>query len=136
MKKKVLFVCTHNSARSQMAEGILRATYGDYYTVYSAGTHPATVNRYAVAVMKEIGIDISSHRSKSVEELGEKDFDVVVTVCDSAKESCPYIPGAKKYLHKSFEDPSAAKGEEEEVIEVFRKVRDEIKSWIEKEFSP
>ncbi|SNR73448.1 arsenate reductase ArsC [Desulfurobacterium atlanticum] len=135
MKKKVLFVCTHNSARSQMAEGILRAVYGDRYDVYSAGTKSTGVNKYAVKVMREIGIDISSHTSKKVEELKGIEFDVVVTVCDSAKESCPYIPGAKRYVHKSFKDPSSATGDEEEILETFRKVRDEIKSWIVEEFS-
>ena len=134
MKKKVLFICTHNSVRSQMAEGILRALYGDRYEVYSAGTHPTGVNPYAVRVTAEIGVDISTHRSKSVEEFRGMRFDYVVTVCDNAKENCPFFPGAKVYLHRSFKDPSEAKGVEEEIMEVFRKVRDEIKNWIEKTF--
>ena len=131
-KKRVLFICTHNSARSQMAEGLLKALYGDKYEVFSAGTHPTRVNPYAIEVMKEIGIDISNHYSKSVNEFLGMKIDYVVTVCDSAKEECPYFPGGKAYIHKSFEDPSSVVGTHEEKLEVFRKVRDEIKKWIEK----
>lgn len=134
MKKKVLFICTHNSARSQMAEGILRTLYGDRYEAYSAGTQPTKVNPYAIKVMSEIGIDISNHRSKSAEEFRGKEFDYVVTVCDNAKEACPFFPGGKTYLHKGFKDPSEFKGNENEIIAEFQRVRDEIKRWIEETF--
>ena len=134
MKKKVLFICTHNSARSQMAEGILRTLYGDRYEAYSAGTQPTKVNPYAIKVMSEIGIDISNHRSKSAEEFRGKEFDYVVTVCDNAKEACPFFPGGKTYLHKGFKDPSEFKGNENEIVAEFRRVRDEIKRWIEETF--
>ncbi len=133
-KKRVLFVCTHNSARSQMAEGLLRHLYGDRYEVYSAGIQPGKLNSYAVAVMKEIGIDISSHRAKSVREFLGQRFDYVVTVCDKAKEQCPFFPGGVKYLHKGFEDPASYEGPHELKLEVFRRVRDEIKKWIEETF--
>jgi len=134
MKKKVLFICTHNPARSQMAEGILRTLYGDRYEAYSAGTQPTKVNPYAIKVMSEIGIDISNHRSKSAEEFRGKEFDYVVTVCDNAKEACPFFPGGKTYLHKGFKDPSEFKGNENEIVAEFRRVRDEIKRWIEETF--
>ncbi|MGQ9632324.1 MAG: arsenate reductase ArsC [bacterium] len=134
MKKKVLFICTQNSARSQMAEGLLRALYGDLYEAYSAGTQPSRVNPYAVRAMAEIGIDISEHRSKGVDEfLGQK-FDYVITVCDRARETCPFFPGGGKYLHESFEDPAEFKGSEDEVLALFKRVRDEIKGWIERTF--
>ena len=133
-KKKVLFLCTHNSARSQMAEGILRSSHGDKYEVYSAGTEPSRVNPYAVRAMAEIGVDISQHISKHVEKYSGKDFDTVVTVCDYAKDECPTLPGAARYLHKGFTDPSRFRGKDEEILAGFRIVRDEIKSWIEKEF--
>ena len=118
-----------------MAEGILRSMHGDEYEVYSAGTEPSRVNPYAVRAMTEIGIDISEHASKHVEKFDGHNFDIVVTVCDHAKEGCPTFPGAKKYLHRGFADPSKFRGKDEEILEGFRKVRDEIKSWIEKEFS-
>lgn len=133
-KKRVLFVCTHNSARSQMAEGILKSLYGERYEVFSAGTEPTNVNPFAIEVMREIGIDISNHRAKNIKEFLSERFDFVVTVCDHAKESCPFFPGGKKYMHKSFEDPSQFKGNREETLNFFRKVRDEIKDWIEKTF--
>ncbi|MCS7233326.1 MAG: arsenate reductase ArsC [Synergistetes bacterium] len=134
-KKRVLFVCTHNSARSQMAEGFLNAIYGDIYEAYSAGTKPSRVNPYAIKVMAEIGIDISHHRSKGLEEFLGEEFDYVVTVCDSARDSCPFFPGGKEYIHKGFEDPSQAVGSEEEIINKFREVRDDIKRWIESFFA-
>jgi arsenate reductase len=133
-KKRVLFICTHNAARSQMAEGMLRALYGNLYEVYSAGTEPGDVSPYAVRVMSEIGIDMGAHRSKSIQEFIRQQFDYVVTVCDHVKESCPYFPGGKKMLHQSFADPSALIGTEEEITEGSRQIRDEIKSWIENEF--
>ena len=133
MKKSVLFICTHNSARSQMAEGLLRSMYGDKYEVASAGTIASQVNPYAIEVMKEIGIDISNHRSKSIEEFRGKTFDYVITVCDRANETCPFFPG-KVHIHRNFEDPALATGSDEEKLKVFRKVRDEIRSWIEDAF--
>lgn len=133
-KKRVLFICTHNSARSQMAEGLLKALYGDRYEVYSAGTHPTEVNPYAIKVMSELGIDISDHKSKSMENFLNMEFDYVVTLCDGAKETCPYFSGGKKYIHRSFEDPASFEGNEEERLEAFRKVRDGIKEWIVKTF--
>ena len=133
MKRKVLFLCTHNSARSQMAEGLLNTIYGSRYEAYSAGIQPSKVNPYAVEVMKELGIDISNSRSKSIEEFRDANFDYVVTVCDNAKEACPFFPG-KKILHESFEDPAEFEGNIEETLAVFRKVRDEIKNWIQETF--
>lgn len=126
MKKTVLFLCTGNSARSQMAEGHLRHLAGDRFEVFSAGTHPVGLNAKAVAVMREVGIDISSHQSKSIDKFVSQKFDYVITVCDSAKESCPIFPGAAKSLHYSFQDPAAAQGSAEEQMRVFRRVRDEI----------
>lgn len=128
-KKRVLFICTHNSARSQMAEGALRALYPEHYEAYSAGVEPSEVNPHSVKVMDEIGIDISHHRSKSIKEFIEEMFDCVITVCDQAKESCPFFPG-RRVVHKNFPDPSLLKGTEEEVLEGFRKIRDEIMNWI------
>ena len=134
IKKKVLFVCLHNSARSQMAEGLLKAIYGHKYEAYSAGAQPSKVNPYATRAMKEIGIDISNYRSKSVIEfLGQK-FDYVVTVCGRTKETCPFFPGGVEYLYQSFEDPSECKGNEDEIMACVRRVRDEIKDWIERTF--
>lgn len=112
-----------------MVEGFLRHLYGDSYEAYSAGLEVTEVNPYAIRVMKELGIDISNHRSKSIEEFRGIVFDYVVTVCDSAKERCPFFPG-KKVIHKGFEDPAKFVDEEEEKLKVFRKVRDEIKNWI------
>ena len=124
-KKSVLFLCTGNSCRSQMAEGLLRHFAGDRFTVDSAGTHPVGLNPGAVDIMKEIGVDISGHRSKQVSEFGGRRFDYVVTVCDRAKESCPVFPGGK-VLHWSFDDPAHAAGSSEERTAVFRRVRNEI----------
>ncbi len=124
--RKVLFLCTGNSCRSQMAEGWLRHYAGDRAQVFSAGTRPAGLNPMAVAVMRERGIDISGHRSKHVNDLANEDFLFVITVCDSAREACPVFPGALYQLHWSFEDPAGAMGSEEEKLEVFRKVRDQI----------
>ena len=134
MKKKVLFICTHNSARSQMAEGLLRSLYGDRYEAYSAGTQPSRVNPYAIKVMAEIGIDISTHHSKNIDVLHGMKFDYVVTVCNKAKEACPLFLGGEESLHNDFDDPSQFKGNEDEKLAVFRKIRDVIKGWIEKTF--
>ena len=130
MKKKVLFICTHNSAGSQMAEGFLNALYGDRYEGFSAGIEPTQVNPYAVNVMAEIGIDISTHRSKSIEDFRGKNFNYVVTVCNHAKEACPFFPG-EEIFHKGFEDPSDFIGTEDEILKEVRRVRDEIKDWLE-----
>jgi arsenate reductase len=129
-KKKVLFICTHNSARSQMAEGFLRALYGNRFDVYSAGTHPSRVNTYAKEVMQEKNIDLSNHTSKSIDQFREMEFDYVVTVCDGAKETCPVFPKGKEFLHRRFEDPTQGTGGETEKRALFRRVRDEINSWI------
>jgi len=118
-----------------MAEGLLRALYSDRYEAYSAGTEPSGLSPYAIKVMAEIGVDISSHRSKSIEEFRGMEFDYVVTVCDNAKETCPFFPGGKRYLHKGFEDPSAFVGAEEEIVTGFRRIRDEIKEWIQATFT-
>jgi arsenate reductase (thioredoxin) len=129
-KKRVLILCTGNSARSQMAEGLLRRDAGDRFDVASAGTKPGQVRPEAIAVMKELGIDISGHRSKSVDEFSGKSFDYVLTVCDNAKESCPMFPGHANRLHRNFEDPAAVQGSEEHRVAVFRRVRDEIRSYL------
>lgn len=130
MNKKsynVLILCTGNSARSQMAEGLLRHDGGDRYQVFSAGTHPGRVNPLAIQAMQEIGIDISDHRSKSVDEFISREFDYVITVCDNARESCPVFPGKTRTIHWSFEDPAAAQGDEAKRLAVFRRIRDEIR---------
>ncbi len=132
----VLFVCTHNSARSQMAEGLLRDRYGDRYDVYSAGTERTHVRPMAIDVMNELDIDLSDHTSKTIDDLGDRTFDVVVTVCDAAREACPYLPAEKENLHRSFDDPSAAEGTAEERRAVFRRVRDELADWIDETFAP
>ena len=134
MKKKVLFLCTHNSARSQIAEGLLNTFYGNRYEGYSAGVTPTKVNPYVIKSMAEIGIDISRNRSKSIEEFRGENFGYVVTVCDSAREACPFFPG-EKVIHKSFEDPNQFGGSEEEILKQVRHVRDEIKEWIKSTFA-
>ena len=134
MKKRILFLCTHNSARSQMAEGLLNAFYGDGYEGYSAGVTPTKVNPYVVKSMMEIGIDISRNRSKSIEEFRGENFNTVVTVCDSAREACPFFPG-EEIIHKSFEDPAQFKGSEEEILKQVRRVRNEISKWIKNRFA-
>jgi arsenate reductase len=129
-KRKVLILCTGNSARSQMAEGILRHDAGDKFEVVSAGTQPGQVRPEAVAVMNEIGIDISMHRSKSVDEFAHENFDYILTVCDNAKESCPIYPGHTNRLHHNFEDPAAVQGSSEERMKAFREIRDQIRSYL------
>ena len=129
-KKRVLILCTGNSARSQMAEGLLRHDAGDRFTVESAGTKPSVVRPEAIAVMKEAGIDITSHRSKHVDEFAGQDFDYVLTVCDHAKESCPVFFGRATRLHHSFNDPAGVEGSEEKRLAAFRQVRDELRSYL------
>jgi arsenate reductase len=121
-KKRVLILCTGNSARSQMAEGLLRHDAGDRFEVESAGTKPSRVRPEAIEAMREIGIDISSHRSKSVDEFTNQKFDYILTVCDHAKESCPLFPGNATRLHQNFADPTD--------LEAFRRVRDEIREYL------
>lgn len=125
-KAKVLILCTGNSARSQMAEGLFRSLLGDRFEVFSAGTRPSGLRPEAVEAMREIGIDISGHRSKSVEEFLGQSFRYVITVCDNARESCPVFPGEAERIHWSFEDPAAVVGNEEERLSAFRRIRDEI----------
>jgi arsenate reductase len=129
-KKRVLVLCTGNSARSQMAEGLLRHDSGMHFEVESAGTRPSAVRPEAIAVMRELGIDISAHRSKSVEEFAGQDFDAVITVCDNARESCPVFFGSAKRMHHSFEDPAAFEGSEEERLARFRRVRDQLRAYL------
>lgn len=128
-----MFLCTHNSARSQMAEGLLRHLGGDRFDVHSAGTEATMVRPDAVAVMAELGVDISDQESETLERYLGEPFDYVVTVCDDANETCPVFPGAENRLHWSFEDPSRAAGGEEERLAVYRRVRDEIRARIEGE---
>jgi arsenate reductase (thioredoxin) len=135
MKKRILFICTHNSARSQMAEGYMKAKYGDRYEVFSGGTEVTRVHPMAIEVMKEIGIDISQHRSKLIDEFYGLGIETVVTVCDAANKACPFFPGAKEVIHQSFPDPSAYTSSDEEVRAGFRQVRDEMIQWIDKFFT-
>ena len=123
---RVLFLCVHNSARSQMAEGILRELGGDRFEAHSAGNEATLVRPLAIEAMAEVGIDISQQRSKHVDEYAGQRFDFAVTVCDDSRESCPYFPGAAKQLHWSFPDPSAAVGTDDERLAVFRQMRDDI----------
>ena len=132
-KTRVLFLCTHNSARSQMAEGLLRYLAGDRFEAMSAGTKATQVRPLAVRAMGEIGVDISSQESKTLDRYLREPFDYVITVCDDANEACPFFSGAASRLHWSFEDPSKAEGLEEERLEVFRRVRDGIKDRVQAE---
>ena len=128
--QRVLILCTGNSARSRMAEGLLKDLAGDRFEVFSAGTKPGTVRPEAIAVMKEIGIDISGNRSKHVDEFSGEAFDYVLTVCDNAAENCPIYPGHANRIHHSFEDPASVQGAEEERLSAFRRIRDEIKDYL------
>lgn len=128
--KTVLVICTGNSARSQMMEGLLNHFGNGKVQAHSAGTRPSTINPFAIEAMTEIGIDISTHYSKSIDEFSNQTFDVVLTVCDSARESCPFFPG-EKIIHKSFTDPAALEGSDQKKLKLFRKVRDEEMEWVE-----
>lgn len=131
VKKRVLILCTGNSARSQMAEGLLRHDGSDSFEVESAGVEPSSVRPEAIEAMNEIGIDISNHRSKSVDEFIGQQFDYIITVCDNARESCPVFPGSAERIHKSFEDPPPESvGDYESRLQIFRRVRDEIRLWL------
>ena len=134
--RRVLFLCTHNSARSQIAEGLLRKLSGGSIEAYSAGTTATRVRLLAVSAMAEIGIDISGHESKTLERFLNAPFDAVITVCDDANEACPTFPGGRRRLHWSFPDPSRATGTEEEQLAVYRTVRDAIRRRIETELLP
>lgn len=132
-RSRVLFLCTHNSARSQMAEGLLRHLAGDRFEAHSAGTETTHVRPLAVRAMDEIGVDISGQKSKTLERYLREPFDYVITVCNDANEACPVFPGAKNRLHWSFEDPSRVEGSEDERLAVFRSVRDRIRLRIEED---
>lgn len=130
-KKRVLILCTGNSARSQMAEGLLRSDAGDRFDVDSAGTNPSSVRHEAIDAMRELGIDISGHGSKNVDEFQSQHFDYVITVCDNARETCPVFFGAANRLHQSFEDPPVATvGTYRERMVIFRRVRDELRAYL------
>ncbi|HQU82516.1 MAG TPA: arsenate reductase ArsC [Pyrinomonadaceae bacterium] len=133
-RKKILILCTGNSARSQMAEGLLKHITQSKYEVNSAGTKPSIVRPEAIKVLAEIGIDISNNRSKSVNDFENEEIDFVLTVCDNAKENCPYFPAKTKLIHHSFEDPAEISGDEEMRLAAFRKIRDQIKEYFEKDF--
>jgi len=126
-KKRVLILCTGNSARSQMAEGLLRHDAGNRFEVASAGLEPGEVRPQAIKAMREAGIDISEHRSKSVDEFSGQEFDYVITVCANANERCPIFPGNTERIHWSFDDPAVAQGDDDRKLAVFRRVRDEIR---------
>jgi arsenate reductase len=132
-KARVLFLCTHNSARSQMAEGLLRHLGGDRFESYSAGTEATHVRPLAIRAMDEIGVDISGQESKTLDRYLSEPFDYVITVCDDTNEACPFLPGATERLHWSLPDPSAAEGTEEERLAVFRSVRDALQDRVQAE---
>jgi len=133
-KKKILILCTGNSARSQMAEGLLKQICQDEFEVYSAGTKPSVVRAEAIKVLQEIGIDISKNRSKSVDEFSQKEIDYVLTVCDNANENCPYFPAKTQVIHHSFEDPAEIEGDEETKLAAFRRIRDQIREYLNDTF--
>ncbi len=135
-KKSILIICTHNSSRSQMSEGLLRHHFGDHYEVYSAGTEPGGVNPFAVKAMALAGIDIGMQTSDHIDLFLDKDIDLAVTVCDSAKESCPIFPGDTKTIHHAFRDPSAVDASDEEKLAAFVEVRNELTDWIRDYFDP
>lgn len=134
-RKSILVLCTGNSARSQMAEGILRNEFGNEFEVFSAGTKPSIVRPEAIMVMSEINIDISGHRSKSVDEFADREIDYVLTVCDNAKENCPYFPAGTRLVHHAFADPAVVEASEEKRLAEFRRVRDEMSAYAKNEFS-
>ena len=129
-KKSILVLCTGNSARSQMAEGLLQHICDNVYDVYSAGTEPSIVRPEAIKALAELGMDISGHRSKSVDEFSDREIDYVLTVCDNAKENCPYFPAKTRLIHHAFPDPAGVEGDEEARLDAFRNVRDQIREFI------
>lgn len=133
-KKKVLILCTGNSARSQMAEGLLKHITQNKYDIYSAGTKPTSVRSEAISVLREIGIDISANRSKSVDEFANQKIDFVLTVCDSAKEICPFFPAPTKLIHHSFNDPAEIQGDEKTRVAAFRETRNKIQKYLKDSF--
>jgi arsenate reductase len=133
-KKRVLFICTANAARSQMAEGLMRLKYGKRFDVFSAGTRPTRVSARAIQVMNEIGIDISHHRSKTLDEISGMKFDLAVTLCDNVHKICPVVSGANKTIHCGFPDPHLTPGSDEDVLQGYRDVRDGIAAWIDTAF--
>lgn len=134
-EKSVLFICSHNAVRSQMAEALLNSLCGNRYTAFSAGSDPTQLDPLVISVMSEIGIDVRHQRSKGLDAFKDSKLDYIVTVCDQARESCPYFPGGNSRIHKCFADPSKLQGNRENVIQEYRRIRDEIKKWIEKEFN-
>lgn len=136
MKTRVLFICSQNSCRSQIAEALLHLRFGDTYEAHSAGTAPSRVNPRAIRVMAELDVDISGQVSEHVEQYVDRTFDLAVTTCDSAKEACPIFPGAGRLIHRGFEDPAAAVGSDEAILATFRRVRDEIDQWVQETFDP
>jgi arsenate reductase len=132
VKEKVLFVCTHNAARSQMAEGYLNARYGDRYVAFSAGTAPGALNPHAVRAMAELGIDIACQRSKDLGEFDGQEMDILVTVCEGGL--CPFFPGAKKEIRREFPDPSRLTGTDGEIMAGVRHIRDALTAWIDAVF--
>lgn len=132
--KRVLFLCTHNSCRSQMAEGLLRHDLGNRYEVFSAGTEATKVNPRAIQSMAEIGIDISGQSSKTLDQFAGQPFDCVVTLCGDANDKCPLFVGGVERMHYGFDDPSRTAGSEEEIMADFRRVRDEIRAWQQQQF--
>ncbi len=135
-KKKILFLCTHNAARSQIAEALINARYVDRYVAYSAGSEPTEVHPCATEVMAELGIDISRQRAESLNEFDDTSFDYVVTMCADVQENCPIFPGGATYLHHPFDDPVSVKGSGSEQCSPFRNERDKISDWIETTFAP
>jgi arsenate reductase len=133
-KKTILFICVHNSARSQMAEGLVNTLYADRFEAVSGGTMATRVHPGAIRAMAEIGMDIGGHRSKSIDEFEGRRFDYIVMVCDDKSSDCPYFPGGREYIHHAFDDPAACSGTEAEVLACFRRSREEIHAWIKEEF--
>ena len=134
MKQRILLLCTHNSCRSQMAEGLANHFLGDTFQAFSAGTEATCVNPLAIRVLAELGIDISGQRSKTIGEFAGDSFDYVVTLCDDANENCPLFFGGVRRIHHGFDDPSRRSGSEDDLLPAFRRVRDEIRAWLDNYF--
>lgn len=132
--REVLFICTHNSSRSQIAEGLINH-YSDDYRAYSAGTEITYVNPYAITVLSEIGVDITHYRSKQIDEFENMKFDYVITVCDQAKETCPFFPSTKEFLHMGFSDPNSVEGSDDAKLNAFRETRSQISKWLSIKFN-